>query len=438
MLIMSNQGIELWNKSKKIIPGGTQLLSKRSEMFLPEHWPSYYKSAKGVEIIDLDGNRYIDMSLMGVGCCILGYADEDVNREVKKVIDQCSMCTLNSKEEVELAETLIRIHPWADKVRFARSGGEISTLAIRLARAYTKKDKIAFCGYHGWHDWYLASNLSDNKNLDGHLLPGLNPLGVPRGLINTSIPFEYNNIGQLYEIVENNDVGTIIIEPLRHDEPKDKFLEKIKKVSEEIGAVLIFDEISIGWRNNLGGIHLKYNVTPDMAIFAKAMSNGYPMAAVIGRGEIMDYAQKSFISSTYWTERIGPTASLATIHKLEKSKAWEHIANIGQIIGENWDKIAKERDLDITIKGPYSLITFFFNYNNSQELKTLFIQEMLERGYLASNSVYVSYSHTEELLTNYFESIDDVFRIIKNSIEKDNVKTLLKGPVAHSGFKRLT
>jgi len=280
--------------------------------------------------------------------------------------------------------------------------------------------------------------LSDNKNLDGHLLPGLNPLGVPRGLINTSIPFEYNNIGQLYEIVENNDVGTIIIEPLRHDEPKDKFLEKIKKVSEEIGAVLIFDEISIGWRNNLGGIHLKYNVTPDMAIFAKAMSNGYPMAAVIGRGEIMDYAQKSFISSTYWTERIGPTASLATIHKLEKSKAWEHIAKIGQIIGENWDKIAKERDLDITIKGPYSLITFFFNYNNSQELKTLFIQEMLERGYLASNSVYVSYSHTEELLTNYFESIDDVFRIIKNSIEKDNVKTLLKGPVAHSGFKRLT
>lgn len=435
---MSNRGIELWNKSKKIIPGGTQLLSKRSEMFLPEYWPSYYKSAKGVEIIDLDDNRYIDMSLMGVGSCILGYADEDVNREVKKVIDQGSMCTLNSTEEVELAETLIRIHPWADKVRFARSGGEISTIAIRLARAYTKKDKIAFCGYHGWHDWYLASNLSDNKNLDGHLLPGLDPIGVPRGLINTSVPFEYNNIDQLYEIVGNNDIGTIIIEPLRHDEPKNKFLEKVKKVSEEIGAVLIFDEISIGWRNNLGGVHLKYNITPDMAIFAKAMSNGYPMAAVIGKGEIMDYAQKSFISSTYWTERIGPTASLATIAKLEYSKAWEHIANVGQIIGENWDKIAKEQELDITIKGPYSLITFLFNYNNSQELKTLFIQEMLGRGYLASNSVYVSYSHNEELLTNYFESINEVFRIIKDSIEKDNVKTLLKGPVAHSGFRRLT
>ena len=432
------KGISLWNKAKKIIPGGTQLLSKRSEMFLPNKWPSYFQKAKGVSIWDLDGNKFIDMSIMGVGACTLGYADDDVNRAVKRVIDDGSMSTLNSPEEVELAELLLKLHPWAEKVRYARTGGESVAIAVRIARAYSSKDKIAFCGYHGWHDWYLSSNLSDNKNLDGHLLKGLDPNGVPRSLLNTALPFEYNNIEKLEKIVEEHDIGVIIVEPMRHQEPHKDFFKKIRKIANEINAVLLFDEISIGWRMNVGGYHLKLGINPDIAIFAKAMSNGYPMGAIIGKGEIMDAAQKSFISSTSWTERVGPSASIATINKMQEKNVPQHLDKIGSLIGKGWLDLAKKHGLDIELLPPNPLITFNPKYEDVQEIKTLFTQEMLKRGYLASLSVYVSYSHTEEIVNAYLKEVDGVFSIIKKAIEKDNVRKLLEGPVAHSGFQRLT
>lgn len=431
-------GISLWNKAKKLIPGGTQLLSKRSEMFLPEQWPSYYKRAKGVQIWDLDDNQFVDMSIMGIGACTLGYADADVNKAVKNVINKGSMATLNSPEEVELAELLLKIHPWAEAVRYARTGGEAMAIAVRIARAYTKKDKITFCGYHGWHDWYLSSNLADNTNLDGHLLSGLDPNGVPRSLINTAIPFEYNNIEKLESIVKENDIGVIVAEPIRHQEPRDNFLQKIRKIADEIGAVLIFDEITSAWRLNVGGAHLLYNVNPDIMAVAKAMSNGYPMAAVIGKADIMDMTQRSFISSTYWTERVGPAAAIATISKMQEKKVPAHLDKIGGIISEGWKKLSNKQDLDITILPPHALVTFSFNYNNNQELKTLFTQEMLKRGYIATQSVYVSYSHTKEIVDRYLANVDDVFRIVKQAMDHNKVSELLEGPVAYSGFQRLT
>ena len=438
----TKKGIELWNKAKKIIPGGSQLLSKRSEQFLPEQWPSYYKKAKGVEVWDLDGNKFIDMSLMGVGACILGYADDDVNEAVKKAIDMGTMTTLNCSEEVELAELLLNLHPWADMVRYAKTGGEAMAIAVRIARAYTKKDKIAFCGYHGWHDWYLSANLADDKNLDGHLLPGLEPLGVPRGLKGTAIPFNYNNIEELEEIVENNDIGVIVMEPTRHSEPETSFLGNVKRISEEIGAVLLFDEISSGWRMNVGGAHELYNVYPDIAVYGKAMSNGFPMAAIVGKGEVMDVAQNSFISSTYWTDRIGPVAAIATITKLRDNNVPSHLYLIGKLISEGWKKVAGEHDLrmEIMSEGLSSVVpTFVFDYGaDSQALHTLFTQEMLERGFLASKSVYATYSHDKEHVDEYLEHVNNVFEILKEAIEKNNVYDLLKGPVAHEGFKRLT
>lgn len=431
-------GISLWKKAKKLIPGGTQLLSKRSEMFLPGQWPSYYKKAKGVEIWDLDNNKFIDMSIMGVGACTLGYADEDVNKAVKNVIDEGSMSTLNSYEEVELAELLFKIHPWAESVRYARTGGEAMVIAIRIARAYTKKDNIAFCGYHGWHDWYISSNLADNANLDGHLLPGLDPNGVPRNLIKTAIPFEYNNIEKLESIVEENDIGVIVVEPIRHQEPKNDFLKKIREIADSIKAVLIFDEITSAWRLIVGGAHLLYNVNPDIMVVAKAMSNGFPMAAVIGRSDIMDAAQTSFISSTYWTERIGPTAAIATINKMQKNNVPSHLNKIGSHISEGWKILADKHDLEIEILPPNALATFSFNYESTQELKTLFTQEMLKRGFVASSSVYISFCHTKEIVNTYLHNVDEVFGIIKQSLEENNILDLLEGPVAHSGFQRLT
>ena len=429
---------KLWRKAKQIIPGGTQLLSKRPEMFLPEQWPAYVKKAKGVEVTDMDGNTYIDMSIMAVGACILGYADEDVNKAVKKVIDEGSIATLNSPEEVELAELLLNLHPWADMVRYARTSGEANSIAVRIARGYTKKDTIAFCGYHGWSDWYLASNLADNKNLDGHLLPGLNPLGVPRGLIKTAIPFRYNHVEELEQIVQAEDIGTIIMEPVRHTEPEDNFLQKVRKIADEIGAVLIFDEVSAAWRMHLGGAHLMYGVNPDVAVFGKAMSNGFPMAAVIGKKEIMNVAQESFISSTYWTERVGPAATLAAIQKMREKNVPSHIFKIGELIAQGWQELAKKHSLDVTLKGPNALITFAFNYENAQEVKTLFTQEMLKRGFLASQTVYVSYAHGEEHVRAYMEKVDEVFGILKKAIEENKVPEFLEGPVAHLGFQRLT
>lgn len=432
------KGIALWDKAKKIIPGGTQLLSKRSEMFLPDQWPSYFQKAKGIHITDLDGNTFIDMSIMGVGSCILGYADPDVNKSVKKVIDQGSMGTLNSPEEVELAELLLELHPWAGMARFTRSGGEAMAVAVRIARAHTKKDTIAFCGYHGWHDWYLAANLADKKNLDGQLLPGLEPLGVPRALKGSAIPFNYNKIEELEKIIKANNIGIIVVEPAREREPQNDFLKNIERIAKKIGAVLIFDEITSGWRMNLGGIYELYNVTPDIVVYAKAISNGFPMGAIIGKKEVMDAAQESFISSTSWTERVGSTAALATIKKLKKYNVPRHLIKIGGLITKGWQELGRKHDLQIETMGIASLPTFSFKHEQGQALHTLFVQEMLKRGYLASKSVYVSYAHTLRVISAYLENIDDVFAMLKEAAEKNTIEKSLNGPIAHKGFERLT
>lgn len=438
--IKIKKGIELWDKAKKIIPGGTQLLSKRSEMFLPDQWPSYFKKAKGVEVWDLDGNKFIDMSTTGVGSCILGYADPDVNKAVKKVIEEGSMCTLNSPEEVELAELLCKLHPWAEQVRYARTGGEAMAIAVRIARAHTNKEKLAFCGYHGWCDWYISSNLADDKNLDGHLLPGLDPKGVPRGLKGIAIPFHYNKIEELEEIVsKNKDIGAVVVEPIRYQEPKNNFLKKIRKIANKIGAVLIFDEISSGWRFTLGGVHLKYGVNPDIAVFAKGMSNGFPMAAIIGKQKVMQAAQTTFISSTYWTERVGPAAALATIKKMIDKKVPQYLEKIGRLMIKGLKKSASANGLKLETSGLPALFHLSFNYGkDSQAIQTLFTQEMLKRGILASVGVYVSYSFKEEHVKRYLAVVDEVFAFLKKAIEKNKVYDLLKGPVAHTGFKRLT
>ncbi len=430
-------GMALWEKAKKLIPGGTQLLSKRVEMFAPDVWPAYYKKAKGIEVWSLDDKKYLDMSSMGIGACMLGYADPDVNAAVKQVIDDGSMCTLNSPEEVELAELLLKLHPWAGMVRYARTGGESMAVAVRIARAYANRTTLAFCGYHGWSDWYLSANLADNAALDGHLLSGLEPRGVPRGLIGSALPFEYNNIKKLEEIVAKNDIGVIVLEAYRHQDPVDGFLQKVRKIADDIKAVLVIDEISSGFRINVGGAHLKIGIVPDIAVFAKGMSNGFPMGAIIGKREIMEAAQSTFISSTYWTERVGPTAAIATIKKMLDRNVPAHIDHIGGLIGDGWKRLGEKHKLNLEILKPNSLVTFIFKYPNVLELKTLFIQEMLKRGFIAGPSVYVSYAHKEEHVKQYLLAVDEVFGIISKGIKVNNIASLLEGPPMHAGFQRL-
>ena len=434
------KSLELWERAKEIIPGGTQLLSKRPEMFLPDQWPSYYSKAKGVEVWDLDGNKFIDMSMSGIGACILGYADPDVDAAVKEVIDLGTMCTLNCPEDVKLADLLCKLHQWADMVRFARTGGEAVAIAIRIARAYTGKDKIAFCGYHGWHDWYLSANLADNSNLDSHLLSGLEPAGVPRSLRETAIPFTYNQSDELDDIVERygEQLAAIIMEPVRYHEPKEGFLHHVRDVANQTGVVLIFDEVSSGWRMLVGGAHLLYGVNPDVAVFAKGISNGYPMGAVIGRGYIMQAAQGTFISSTYWTERIGPTAALATIKKLQTQHVPEHLCRIGNRIRKGWEETASRYGLKITIQGIPPLSMFSLDYpEHEQAIHTLFTQAMLDRGFLASKQFYATYAHTDGHVDSYLTAVDGAFKLIAYALENNEVEKLLRGPEACTGFRRL-
>jgi glutamate-1-semialdehyde 2,1-aminomutase len=437
---MSMTGPELYRKARTRIPGGTQLLSKRPEMLLPEQWPAYYWRAQGAELWDLDGREFIDMSYSGIGSCILGYADPDVNEAVRAAIDAGSMCTLNCPEEVALADLLCELHPWADMVRYARCGGEAMAVAVRIARARTAREKIAFCGYHGWHDWYLAANLPGESALEGHLLPGLAPAGVPASLSGTALGFHYNRLDELEQIVSahSGELAAIVMEPIRSTEPVPGFLEAVRCLARDSGSVLIFDEVTAAFRMNTGGAHLCYGVTPDIAVFAKAISNGYPMAAIIGRGDAMKAAQDSFISSTYWTERIGPAAALATIHKHRRLDVPKQLDKIGRLVQAGWSAAAAGAGLPITVSGLPALSHFTINLENAQAVRTLFTQMMLDRGFLATNAFYAMYAHTEQHVEKYLTAVREVFQQLADAVERREVERLLRGPVAHSGFHRLT
>ncbi|MBU1404738.1 MAG: aminotransferase class III-fold pyridoxal phosphate-dependent enzyme [Proteobacteria bacterium] len=441
--IIRNEGAEmgtgqkLWKRAKQVIPGGNMLLSKRAEMFLPDQWPAYFNRARGCKVWDLDGNEYIDMSIMGIGTNILGYGHPEVDNAVRATIDAGNMSTLNCPEEVYLAEKLIDLHPWADMARLARTGGEANAIAIRIARAASGKDKVAICGYHGWHDWYLSANLGEEKGLDGHLLPGLEPNGVPRNLRGTVFPFIYNNFAELEALVNTHDIGVIKMEVVRNKGPEDNFLHKVRKLATDRSIVLIFDECTSGFRQTFGGLHKMYGVEPDMAMFGKALGNGYGITATIGKREVMEAAQTTFISSTFWTERIGPTAALKTLEVMERVKSWDTITRTGLSIRQGWQQLADKHGLTIDHWGLPALTGFSFQSPNALAYKTLITQEMLAKGYLAGNSVYVCIEHTPQIVTGFFESLDPIFVLIKECEEGRDVMSLLKGPVCHGGFKRL-
>lgn len=435
-----------YERAKQLIPGGTQLLSKRPEMFAPGLWPAYAREARGCEVVDLDGRRFVDMTTSGIGSCLLGYADPDVTSAVQRRIAAGSMSSLNPVEEVELAELLLELHPWAEQARFARSGGESMAIAVRIARAVSGRDKIAFCGYHGWSDWYLAANLNPAGTVDelqGHLLPGLAPAGVPHGLAGTAFPFRYNRLDDLRELVAHHgrELAAVVMEPTRSTDPEPGFLEGVRALCDECGAALVFDEISAGWRMYLGGAHLKYDIVPDIAVFAKALGNGHPMAAIIGRRRVMDAAQTSFISSTYWTEAVGPTAALATVRKLLEIEIAAHTSRIGELMRAGWQSLGRRAGVAVKASGHAALLHLSFEHEQAAALGTLFTASMLERGYLCGSGFYPSYAHKEHHVGEFLAAAEPVFAELAESIHKGDVlRRLLShgATVRHSGFARLT
>ena len=435
-LLKNKKSKALQEKAVKLIPGMTQLLSKRPDRYSRGVWPTYFKEAHGIEVTDLDDNKYLDFSIGGIGATVLGYADPDVNKAVIDIINSGSASTLNPPEEVALAEKLIELHPWADMARFARGGGEAMSIAVRIARVATKKDKIVFCGYHGWCDWYLAANLGKKEALDDQWIAGLNPNGVPKGLTGTAIPFHYNNIEDFKNAVKEagDDLAAIVMEPIRNYEPTQEFIDAIHKTAKEKKVPLIMDEITAAFRMCNGGAHLKLGFKPDIAVFSKALGNGFCSSAVIGKKWIMEYAQDAFITSTNWTERIGATAALAMINKFIKVDAAPHMLNISTLVWSVWEKTANKYGLKIHIGGFKPLIHFSFENNHAVNI-AYFTQEMLKRGFLAGGGFYAMYAHTKNDVEKYAIAVDEVFAQIAEL--GDNIKDKLEGQPAASGFGRV-
>ena len=407
---MKSKGIKLYNIAKKIIPSGTMLYSKKPELYLPDFWPTYFSKSKGCYLWDIQGKKYIDMIFL-VGTNTLGYSNQNIDKEVKKSIKKGNMTTLNCKEEIDLAQLLIKLHPWADQVKFTRGGGEANAVAVRIARASTKKQNIAFCGYHGWHDWYLSSNINNKNNLNNHLMSNLKFSGVSKSLKNTSFPFMYNDLEGLKKIINSKNIGIIIMEVLRNKQPKDNFLQQVRKICNKKKIILIFDECTSGFRESLGGKHIEYEVNPDLAMFGKAIGNGYAINAIIGKKKFMTNSEKTFISSTFWTERLGSVAALATIKYMKKNKSYRLIKSQGLKIKSMWSKIANKHNIEIDIISMDSIPIFIFKkYHNLR--KTFLTQEMLKFNILASNIIYVSISHTDKILEKYFIKLDKIFETI--------------------------
>ena len=429
---------ELYSRAKKSISAGNSLLSKRREMFAPEQWPAYFDSAKGISVIDVNGNEFRDFSHFSVGTNTLGYGHDVVDNAVRECINKGNMCTLNPPEEVFLAEKLVAMHPWSSMAKFARTGGEANAIAVRIARAHTGKSKIAFCGYHGWHDWYLSANLEDSGNLDKQLLSGLSARGVPRELMSTSEPFTEGDLKALEAILVGGDVAAIKMEVRRSKEPSIQYLKEVRKLADKHQCMLIFDECTSGFRETFGGLHLKYGIDPDIIILGKTLGNGYAITSILGTKSVMLSAENSFISSTFFTERIGFVAALAALGEMERTKSWEVISEKGAAFKSRLKALAAHHSITVDVGGMDALVTYSFRYNDAAETKTYITQEMLKENFLSSNQFYPSIQHSDNDMKDFFISLDKVLLKLSKIIHGcEDLKKYIDGPVAHSTFQRL-
>ncbi|RBP39129.1 glutamate-1-semialdehyde 2,1-aminomutase [Roseimicrobium gellanilyticum] len=436
----SSDGPTRWREAREKISCGTGLMSKRAESFDPVSWPSYFSRCSGPHIWDMNGRRFVDFT-GGVGAILLGHSDPEVNAAVHRRVNLGSYCTLVAPEEVELAELLLELHPWAQRVRYARGGGEALALAVRIARAATGRSGVAFCGYHGWSDWYLAANLGNHAALDGHLLPGLEPHGVPRELAGTSVPFKYNDLEAFESAMVQLDgrLAAVVMEPFRSELPRDGFVEKVAARCRAAGAVLIVDEVTAGWRFGFPGGCAKLGIEPDIAVYAKAMSNGIPCGAVVGRGSVMDAANTSFISSSYWTDGIGPAAALACIRKMRRAGTQAYVEKLGDQLHAMLRGLrSKHPALNLTLGNrPCAPSVTFALGSESLAAKALMIRKMLTRGFMMSSQLYVMQAHEESHLHSMITALDETLTEIGELQAAGRLGSEAGHAMPSSGFTRL-
>lgn len=429
---------ELYSRALEIIPGGTQLFSRRADRFVPGFTPMYLQRAEGVRVWDVDGNEYLDFG-MGCGPVILGHGYPAVTEAVIEQARHGNCLTVNSPLEIELAELLIDLAPCAEMVRFARTGGDTNAAAIRIARGATGRDKVLFCGYHGWHDWYLAANLESADTLNSHLLPGLDTRGVPKALAGTALPFEYNDLDSLRAALEANrgEVACIIMEACRSKQPAPGYLEGVRELADEHDVILIFDEIVTGFRMALGGAQEYFGVTPDLCTFAKALSNGFPLGAICGRREVMQEAATMFISSTYFSDTVGLAASLATLRELRDQPVLAHIWALGEQLKSGLQALAGKYGLAFHCDGYPPVLHMGFDEPDEERrvlLTTIYLQEMIRAGVLCLMGTYLSYSHRPEHIEQYLAGAEAAFRLIGRT---DDLESLIEAGLWGQHFRRL-
>lgn len=427
--ISIKRSLALKARAKKLIPDCSQTFSKGPSQFVQGVAPVFLERGYGSHVWDIDGNKYIDYA-MALGPIILGHSHPVINREVTKILRKGISFTLPHRMEVELAQLLCEIIPCAEMVRFGKNGSDATSGAVRVARAYTGRDIIACCGYHGWQDWYVATTTRDG--------------GVPDAVKKLTITFEYNDIESLKKIFAEhpNRVACVIMEAASVTEPKEDFLKRVKEIARRNGAVLIFDEIVTGFRFSLGGAQDYFGVEPDLACFGKAMGNGFPIAAVVGKKEIMKLFEDIFFSFTFGGELVSIAASIATIRYMKEHDVIAHLWEQGRKIKDGYNVMAKGFGLSSSTGcvgyPPRTVITFKYKNGNADlMLKSLFQQECIRRGILFSGGHNICHSHTNKDIDYTLRVYMTVLEIIKDAIDKHKVEKLLKGKPVKPIFRRV-
>ncbi|HOX39595.1 MAG TPA: aminotransferase class III-fold pyridoxal phosphate-dependent enzyme [Candidatus Brocadiia bacterium] len=431
---------DMYQRAREIIAGGTQLLSRNPEMYAYGAAPIYAERADGGRIWDIDGNEYVDM-MAGIGAYQLGYAYPAVEDAVRARVGSGPTYSVNHPVEVELAEELVSAVPCAEMVRYAKGGGDATAVAVRIARGFTGRDKVLFCGYHGWHDWYIAANLASPETLSAHLLPGVPSAGVPKVLAGTAIPFEYNNLDDLRGKLEahRGEIACVIMEPCNSRLPNPGFLEGVRELTLKHGVVLLFDEVNTGFRLAPGGAQEFFGVKPDMAAFAKALGNGYPAAAVCGKREIMSCVERMFVSSTFWHDTVSLAAALAVVRELKSKPVCDRIREVGEDFSRRMNEICAGCGLPARVIGPPAMSALALDVADamlSRKLLTLGIQEMVRRGVFWTGAHKILFTHTQRDLDHVLSAAEEVFAIMSRALREGTVDDLLEVPPKRSPFER--
>lgn len=414
----------LYNKSKVLIPAGTQTLAKGPGQYTMGIAPKYIHKGKGSRVWDVDGNEFLDYN-MGIGPISLGYCYEKVDRAILEQLGSGITFSMMHPLEVEVAELISNTIPNAESVRFSKTGCDVTSAAIRLARAFTGREKVLCCGYHGWHDWYIS--VTDRN------------LGIPQNVKELVYTFDYNDLESVIDSIDEN-IACIILEPVVFDEPRDNFLHKLKEVCIKFGVLLIFDEMWTGFRLHTGGAQEYYGVDADLACFSKAIANGMPLSVLTGRKDIMKLLEKDvFFFTTFGGEALSLAAAKATINEIKEKDVTSFLAFQGSKLKNGYNEIAAKFKMDYTkCKGlnARSIVTFDTSAGNPLEIKTLIQQEMIKRGIIWSGFHNISYSHTDEDILYTLSAYDEVLQIVADAVDDNNVKSLIKGEVIEPVFRK--